>query len=76
MASEAGQEALQLRSITAVRQHLALADMVGGADDPLRFHALDDPRGAIVTDLKMALHKARRRLTLAPQQIILMGTKP
>src|SRR4029079_8766857 len=47
------------------REHLPLADMVGGADDPLGFHALDQPRGAVVADLQIALHKARRGLALA-----------
>src|ERR1051326_4013334 len=47
------------------REHLALADMVGGADDPLGFHALDQPCGAVVADLQIALHKARRSLALA-----------
>ena len=56
---------LQLRSIAAARQNLALADMVGGADDPFGLHALDDPGGAVVADLQMALHKAGRRLALA-----------
>ena len=39
--------------------------MVGGADHALLLHALDDPRGAVVADLQMALHKAGRGLALA-----------
>src|SRR5437763_5716492 len=46
-------------------EDLAFADMVGRADDPLGFHALDQPRGAVVADLQIALHKARRGLALA-----------
>src|SRR5438270_7860933 len=46
-------------------EDLALADMVGGADDALGFHALDEARGAVVADLQIALHKARRGLALA-----------
>src|SRR5438067_7008301 len=46
-------------------EDLALADMVGGADDALGFHALDQSRGAVVADLQIALHKARRGLALA-----------
>src|SRR5262249_37471991 len=38
------------------RQHLALADMVGGADHAFRLHALDDARGTVVADLEVALH--------------------
>src|SRR5262249_15235613 len=44
------------------REHLALADMVGGADHAVVLHALDDSRRTIVADLQMALHKARRGL--------------
>src|SRR5438105_5055592 len=39
--------------------------MVGGADDALRLHPFDDPRRAVVADLQMALHKARRSLAFA-----------
>src|SRR5215470_5399625 len=39
--------------------------MVGGADDALRLHAFDEARGAVVADLQIALHKARRGLALA-----------
>src|SRR5437764_6198788 len=46
-------------------EDLAFADMVGRADDALGFHALDEPRGAVVADLQIALHKARRGLALA-----------
>src|SRR5487761_314139 len=53
------------RSVAPARQDLALADMVGGADDPLGFHPLDDPRGAVVADLQMTLDKAGRSLALA-----------
>src|SRR5216683_413675 len=53
------------RSIDIARQHLALADMIGGADDALGLHALDDARGAVVADLQVALHETGRRLALA-----------
>src|SRR5260370_34787464 len=56
------------RSIDIARQHFAFADMVGGADDALGLHALDDARGAIVADLQVALDEARRRLALAAHQ--------
>src|SRR5438067_13736432 len=46
-------------------EDLALADMVGGADDAFGLHALDQTRGAVVADLQIALHKARRGLALA-----------
>src|SRR5947208_2822810 len=46
-------------------EDLALADMVGGADDAFGFHALDQSRGAVVADLQIPLHKARRGLALA-----------
>src|SRR5437763_15936679 len=46
-------------------EHLALADMVGGADDAFGSHAVDQARGAVVADLQIALHKARRSLALA-----------
>jgi len=39
--------------------------MVGGSDDALRLHAFDDPCRAVVTNLKMALHKAGRSLAFA-----------
>ena len=50
------------------RQHLALADVVGGADDAFGLHPLDQLGGAVVADLQMALHKARRGLALAAHQ--------
>src|SRR5438874_1402497 len=53
------------RSTRRRGQYLALADMVGGADDALGFHALDEARSAVVADLQIALHKARRGLALA-----------
>src|SRR5262245_12589980 len=56
------------RSLDVPRQHLALADMVRGADDALGLHALDDPGGAVVADLQVPLHQARRRLALAADQ--------
>ena len=34
--------------------------MVGGADDAVAFHLLDDGCGPIITDLQMSLHKACR----------------
>src|SRR5579859_2776049 len=46
-------------------EDLALADVVGGADDAFGLHALDDAGGAVVADLQVALHKARRGLALA-----------
>src|SRR6476646_1632983 len=39
--------------------------MVGGRDDAFRFHPFDNPSGAVVADLKVALHKARRSLAFA-----------
>ena len=39
--------------------------MVGGADDALLLHALDDAGGAVVADLQMALDKTGRGLALA-----------
>jgi len=42
--------------------------MVGGADDPLRLHSLDDAGGAVVADLEMALDEAGRGLALAADQ--------
>jgi hypothetical protein len=61
----AGRRALQLRSFAAARQYLAFADMVGGGDDAFRFHPFDNPSCAVVADLKVALHKARRSLAFA-----------
>src|SRR5437588_10233867 len=46
-------------------EDLALADMVGGADDAFGLHAREQTRGAVVADLQIALHKARRGLALA-----------
>src|SRR3954453_19673921 len=50
------------------RQHLALADMVGGADHAFGLHALDQLGGAVVADLEVALDKARRGLAFAAYQ--------
>src|SRR6185437_1324891 len=55
-------------SIDVARQHFALADMVGGADNAFRLHALDDAGGAVVADLQVALDEAGRRLALAAHQ--------
>ena len=55
-------------SIDVARQHFALADMVGGADDAFGFHALDDAGGAVVADLQVALDEAGRGLALAADQ--------
>src|SRR3982074_1379855 len=49
-------------------QNLALADMVGGRDDALALHPLDDARRPVVADLQMALHEAGRGLALAADQ--------
>ena len=46
-------------------EDLALADMVGGADDALLLHALDEGGGAVVADLQAALDIARRGLLVA-----------
>ena len=46
---------LQLRLIAAARQHLSLSDVIGRGDDPLRFHSFDNPCGAVIPDLQMAL---------------------
>src|SRR5437588_349421 len=50
------------------REHFALADMVGRADDALGFHLFDEPRRAVVADLQIALHKAGRGLAFAAYQ--------
>src|SRR5436190_19937208 len=45
-----------------VDQHLAPADMVGLADQPILLHPLDQPRCAIIADAKLALEVAGRGL--------------
>lgn len=42
----------------------AFADMVGGADDPFLLHALHQPGGAVVTDLKVLNLFGKLRLGL------------
>jgi hypothetical protein len=54
-----------IAAFAAARQYLAFADMVGGGDDAFRFHPFDNPSCAVVADLKVALHKARRSLAFA-----------
>ena len=49
-------------------QHLALAHMVGLADDAFALHPLDDPGGAVIADLEMALHEAGGGLALGRDQ--------
>src|SRR5690348_8147329 len=51
--------------VDVARQHLALADVVGGADHALLLHALDDAGGSVVADLQVALDEAGRALALA-----------
>src|SRR5258708_38293525 len=46
-------------------EDLALALMVGLADHAVFFHALDQPRGAVVADLQAALDVGGRDLALA-----------
>src|SRR5262245_12507573 len=49
----------------AVDQDLALAGMIGLADDPFLLHPLHDRGGAIVADLQPPLDVAGRSLTVA-----------
>src|SRR6516165_8585124 len=63
--NDVGSCRLQLRSIAAADQNLALADVVGGADNAFCFHLLNNPSGAVVAYLKMALHETRRSLALS-----------
>src|SRR5437867_973487 len=51
--------------VDVARQHLALADVVGRADDALALHALDDAGGAVVADLQIALDEACAALAFA-----------
>src|SRR6187401_1769209 len=46
-------------------QDLALAGMIGGADDTFLLHALDDRRRAVVADAKPPLDVAGRGLAVA-----------
>src|SRR5207253_1147983 len=46
-------------------QDLALAGVVGGADDAFLLHPLDEAGGAIVADLQAALDVAGGRLAVA-----------
>src|SRR5258708_21098171 len=46
-------------------EDLALALMVGLADHAVFFHALDQPRGAVIADLQPALDVGGRDLALA-----------
>src|SRR5881628_3856980 len=45
-----------------VDQHLTPADMVGLTDEPVLLHPLDQPRGAVVADAKLALEVGSRGL--------------
>ena len=56
-------------ALNTTGQHLALAGVVGLADDALRFHAFDHARCAIISDLQMALHEAGRCLALARDKL-------
>src|SRR5689334_3772769 len=49
----------------ALDKDLALAGMVGRADETLLLHALDQRRRAVVADRKTALDIGRRRLAVA-----------
>src|SRR5690242_2969401 len=63
-----GRDSLPRPIVDVAREHLALADMVGGGHDTLALHALDDAGGAIVADLQVALDEAGRALALARHQ--------
>lgn len=43
--------------------------MIGRRDDPLRFHAFDEPGSAVVTNAKLALEPAGGRLPALHHQI-------
>src|SRR3954464_10995888 len=45
-----------------IDQNLAAADMVGGADDAVLLHPLDQPRGIVVADAELALEVGGRGL--------------
>ncbi len=40
-------------------QYVALANMVGRANDAFFFHLLNQPRGPVIADLQVALNEAR-----------------
>ena len=54
--------------VDVARQDLALADMIGGADDALALHAFDDAGGPVVADLQVALDEAGAALALTRHQ--------
>ena len=43
--------------------------MIGGADDAVAFHLLDDGGSPIIADLQMSLNKACRGFLLADHQL-------
>ena len=45
-------------SLMTADKNLAAADTVGGADDALLFHLLDNPGGPIIANLEVTLDKA------------------
>src|SRR6056297_2457012 len=63
-ADEAGAPALLFR-----RQHLALADVVGGADHALLLHLFHEPRGLVVADRQLALDVGGRALPVAHRDL-------
>src|SRR5437868_10320321 len=53
------------RVTVGIDEHLASADVIGLADQPVLFHPLDQPRGAVVANAQLALEIGYRRfLTL------------
>src|SRR5262245_19784773 len=54
--------------IDVPRQDFPLADPVRCAHHAFLFHPLDDPRGAVIADLQIALHETRGRLAFAAHQ--------
>src|SRR5688572_5316809 len=58
-----------VRARLNLAQDLALAGVVGGADDAFFFHALDQACGAVVADLELPLDEARRGLALTQHNL-------
>src|SRR5262245_23970727 len=50
-------------------QDFAFAGVVGGADDAVFFHSLDQARGAVVADLELPLDEAGRGLPFAQNDL-------
>src|SRR5665213_2888787 len=55
-------------SLDVAGQDLALADVIGAADDAFGLHPLDDAGGPVIADLEVALHEARRGLAITADQ--------